>query len=176
MNKQSFRVANWTVGSKITAFTFALVSVILAGLVFTITWTTSSLLHARAIANVQSELQSVLNAVEMFDSVMKSQATSFGRIFATHFEGEFTLDTDAMVAVGDKQVPTLKSGGKPLNLDFTLPDRFTRQTGGNATIFVASGDDFVRVSTSVPPLCGFFVRRQTPSPTRNALPSASVIS
>ncbi len=149
MNKKSFSVANWTVGSKITAFTFALVSVILAGLVFTITWTTSSMLHARAIANVHSELQSVVNAVEMFDSVMKSQASSFGRIFATHFEGEFTLDTAAMVAVGDKQVPTLSIAGKPLNLDFALPDRFTRQTGGNATIFVASGDDFVRVSTSV---------------------------
>jgi methyl-accepting chemotaxis protein-2 (aspartate sensor receptor) len=149
MNKKSFSPAHWTVGSKITAFTFALVSIILAGLVFTITWTTSSMLHARAIANVNSELQSVVNAVEMFDNVMKSQATSFGRIFATDFDGEFTLDTDAMVAVGDKQVPTLKSGGKPLNLDFTLPDRFTHQTGGNATIFAASGDDFVRVSTSV---------------------------
>ena len=149
MNKKSFSVTNLTVGSKITAFTFALVSVILAGLVFTITWTTSSMLHARAIANVDSELQSVVNAVEMFDNVMKSQATSFGRIFATHFEGEFTLDPDAMVAVGDRQVPTLNSNGKPLNLDFTLPDRFTHQTGGNATIFVASGDDFVRISTSV---------------------------
>jgi methyl-accepting chemotaxis protein len=149
MNKKSFSVANWTVGSKITAFTFALVSVILAGLVFTITLTTSSMLHARAIANVESELQSVVNAVEMFDGVMKSQAASFGRIFATHFEGEFTLDTGAIVAVGDKQVPTLNIAGKPLNLDFTLPDRFTRQTGGNATIFAASGDDFVRVSTSV---------------------------
>jgi methyl-accepting chemotaxis protein len=149
MNKQSFRVANWTVGTKITAFTFALVSVILAGLVFTITWTTSSMLHARAIANVESELQSVVNAVEMFDKVMKSQAVSFGRIFAAQFDGEFTLDTGTMVAVGDKQVPTLKIAGKPLNLDFTLPDRFTHQTGGNATIFAASGDDFVRVSTSV---------------------------
>jgi methyl-accepting chemotaxis protein-2 (aspartate sensor receptor) len=149
MTKQSFNVASWTVGSKITAFTFALVGAILAGLVFTITWTTSSMLHARAIANVNSELQSVSNAVEMFDHVMKSQAVSFGRIFATYLDGEFSLDTDAMVAVGDKQVPTLKAGGKALNLDFTLPDRFTRQTGGNATIFAASGDDFVRVSTSV---------------------------
>ncbi|MFS2027823.1 Cache 3/Cache 2 fusion domain-containing protein [Massilia sp. CT11-137] len=149
MNKKSFSVANLTVGSKITAFSFALVAVILAGLVFTITWTTSSMLHARAIANVDSELQSVVNAVEMFDNVMKSQATSFGRIFATDFEGEFALDPDAVVAVGDKQVPTLTANGKPLNLDFTLPDRFTHQTGGNATIFVASGDDFVRISTSV---------------------------
>ena len=149
MNKPSFRVANWTVGSKITAFSFALVSAILAGLVFTISWTTSSLLHGRAIASVNTELQSVINTVDVFDGAMRSQAISFGRIFATGFEGDFTLDTAALVAVGDKQVPTLKIAGTPLNLDFTQPDRFTRQTGGNATIFVASGDDFVRISTSV---------------------------
>ena len=149
MNKLSFRVANWTVGSKITAFSFALVSAILAGLVFTISWTTSSLLHGRAIASVNTELQSVINTVDVFDGAMRSQAISFGRIFATGFEGDFTLDTAALVAVGDKQVPTLKIAGTPLNLDFTQPDRFTRQTGGNATIFVASGDDFVRISTSV---------------------------
>ncbi|KQV33477.1 Cache 3/Cache 2 fusion domain-containing protein [Massilia sp. Root335] len=149
MNKKSFSVANWTVGSKITAFTFALVGVILAGLVFTITWTTSSMLHARAIANVESELQSVVNAVEMFDNVMKSQAVGYGRVFASQFAGEFTRDDSKMVAVGDRQVPTLSVAGKPLNLDFTLPDAFTRQTGGNASVFVVSGDDYVRVTTSV---------------------------
>jgi methyl-accepting chemotaxis protein-2 (aspartate sensor receptor) len=149
MNTKSFSVANLTVGSKITAFTFALVGVILAGLVFTITWTTSSMLHARAIANVESELQSVVNAVEMFDNVMKSQAVGYGRIFASQFAGEFTRDDSKMVTVGDKQVPTLSVAGKPLNLDFTLPDAFTRQTGGNASVFVVSGDDYVRVTTSV---------------------------
>ena len=149
MNIKSFNVAQWTVGSKITAFSFALVSAILAGLVFTITWTTSSMLHARAIANVQSELQSVYNAVEMFDKVMKSQALGYGRIFATNFAGEFTRDDSKMVTVGDKQVPTLSIAGKPLNLDFTLPDAFTHQTGGNASVFVVSGDDYVRVTTSV---------------------------
>ncbi|WP_198115318.1 methyl-accepting chemotaxis protein [Massilia rhizosphaerae] len=149
MNKKSFNVANWTVGSKITAFSFALVSAILAGLVVTITWTTTSMLHARAIAHVESELQSVVNAVEIFDNAVKHQAVSYGRIFASQFVGEFTLDTDALVTVADKQVPTLKLAGKPLNLDFTLPDLFTHETGGNATIFAASGDDFVRVSTSV---------------------------
>ena len=149
MNKQSFSIANWTVGSKITAFTFALVSVIVACLVVVISWTTTSILHARAIANVESELQSVVNAVEMFDGAVKNQAVSYGKIFASEFDGEFTLDTNALVTVGDEQVPTMKAGGKPLNLDFALPDAFTRQTGGNATIFAASGDEFVRVSTSL---------------------------
>ena len=149
MTNKSFSFRNWTVGSKITAFTFGLLSVILAALVVTISWTTSSMLHARAIQSVQTELHSVVNAVDLFNQAMTSQASSFGRIFATNFESEFALDESAMVTVGDKSVPTLTNGGHPLNLDFTLPDRFTRQTRGNATIFVASGDDFVRISTSV---------------------------
>jgi methyl-accepting chemotaxis protein-2 (aspartate sensor receptor) len=149
MNKKSFSFNNWTVGSRITAFTFALLSVILAALVFTISWTTSNMLHARAVASVQTELRSVVNAVELFNQAMTSQAASFSRIFATEFENKFTLDDSAMVTVGSKSVPTLKDGDRALNLDFAIPDRFTRQTRGNATIFVASGDDFVRISTSV---------------------------
>src|SRR5439155_25525944 len=73
----------------------------------------------------------------------------YERIFGAGFEGEFGLDAGHTVTVGAREVPMLTSGGKPLNLDFTLPDRFTRETSGNATIFVASGDDFVRISTSV---------------------------
>jgi len=149
MKEKSFSVSDWTVGAKITAFTFALVSLILAALVVTISWSTSSMLHRHAVTNMNSELRGVLNTVELFNRAMTSQTVSYGKIFATGFEGEFSLDPGTLVTVGDKSVPTLLSGGKPLNLDFTIPDRFTRQTTGNATIFAASGDDFVRISTSV---------------------------
>jgi methyl-accepting chemotaxis protein-2 (aspartate sensor receptor) len=149
MNKRMFDVSSWSVGSKITVFTFALVGLILAGLVTFISWSTSSLLRERAIVNVQSELRSVMATVEMFDKAVSSEALSFGKVFAASLPGEFSLDTASTVDVGGKQVPTLKNGDKPLNLDFSAPDRFTRETGGNATIFAASGDDFIRVSTSV---------------------------
>ena len=42
-----------------------------------------------------------------------------------------------------------RHGGSALNGDFSIPDRFTERTGVTATIFVRSGDDFVRVSTSL---------------------------
>ncbi|WP_323141486.1 methyl-accepting chemotaxis protein [Massilia phyllosphaerae] len=149
MQSKSFSIRDWTVGTKLTAFTFALVSLILLGLVITVSSTTSSMLRKRAIENMNSELHGVVNTVELFNQAMSSQASSYGRIFATVLDGEFSLDPQASVKVGELDVPTLLLGGKPLNLDFTAPDRFTRQTGGNATIFVASGDDFVRISTSV---------------------------
>jgi len=149
MNSTSFSVKNWTVGAKLTAFTFALVSLILFALVLTVSWTTSSMLRQRAVENMNSELHGVVNTVELFNQAMSSQAASYGRIFAIGFDGGFSLDPQALVKVGEMNVPTLLVGGKPLNLDFAAPDRFTRETGGNATIFVASGDDFVRISTSV---------------------------
>ncbi|TQK11293.1 Cache 3/Cache 2 fusion domain-containing protein [Herbaspirillum sp. SJZ107] len=149
MQSKSFGFKDWSVGTKLTAFTFALVSLILLGLVVTVSFTTSSMLRKRAVENMNSELHGVVNTVELFNQAMSSQAASYGRIFATVLDGEFSLDPQATVKVGELDVPTLLLGGKPLNLDFTAPDRFTRQTGGNATIFVASGDDFVRISTSV---------------------------
>jgi len=149
MNKPTLDVSSWSVGSKITVFTFALVGLILAVLVTGISWTTSRLLEERAAASIQGELRSVTATVEMFDKAVSSEAISFGKIFAASLAGEYRLDAENTVDVAGKQVPTLLHDGKPLNLDFSIPDQFTRTTGGNATIFAASGEDFVRVTTSV---------------------------
>jgi methyl-accepting chemotaxis protein-2 (aspartate sensor receptor) len=149
MNKRFFDFSSWSVGSKVTGLTFALVSLILAALVTTTSWSTSRLLHDRAVTNIQSELKTVAAAVEMFDKAVSSEAVGFGKIFIAGLQGEFSLDAANTVEVAGKQVPLLKLGGKPLNLDFSAPDEFTRTTGGNATIFAASGEDFVRISTSV---------------------------
>jgi methyl-accepting chemotaxis protein-2 (aspartate sensor receptor) len=149
MSNSKFHPANWRVGSKITAFTFCLVSLILAVLVLTITLTTSSMLETRAVRSVASELRGVVNTVEVFNKTVSSEAVSFGRIFASGFRGAFAIDTENPVDVAGQTVPALKNGDQVLNLNFAAPDQFTAQTGGNATIFVASGDDFVRVSTSV---------------------------
>ncbi|RYE94880.1 MAG: methyl-accepting chemotaxis protein, partial [Oxalobacteraceae bacterium] len=132
MQSKSFGFKDWTVGTKLTTFTFALVSLILLGLVLTVSWTTSSMLRKRAVDNINVELHGVVNTVELFNQAMTSQATSYGRIFASGLEGDFSLDPQASVKVGALNVPTLLLGGKPLNLDFAAPDRFTRQTGGNA--------------------------------------------
>ncbi|MEW6371580.1 MAG: Cache 3/Cache 2 fusion domain-containing protein [Pseudomonadota bacterium] len=149
MHKQKFSTAGWSVGSKISVFSFALVGAVLAALVMTISITTSTMLEERARRSLDGELQGVVNTVELFNTTVSNEAVSFGRIFATNFTDGFELDAAATVDIGGKQVPTLKSNGRVLNLDFGIPDRFTATTGGNATIFAASGEDFVRVSTSV---------------------------
>jgi methyl-accepting chemotaxis protein-2 (aspartate sensor receptor) len=60
-----------------------------------------------------------------------------------------SLDPSRRVDVMGQSTPILRSGGADLNLDCSIPDRFTEATGVTATIFARSGEDFVRISTSI---------------------------
>ncbi len=141
--------SNWTIGTRISAITFGLMSATIAALLVVITIAISSMLEERAAASVSNELRSVANTVDMFNRSTSSQVRSFGEIFKRSLPGAFELDSAATVDIGGKPAPTLKLDGKVLNLDFTAPDAFTAQTTGNATIFAVDGEDFVRVTTSV---------------------------
>ena len=50
----------------------------------------------------------------------------------------------------DKTTPGLYFGSTKVNNDFTVVDKVKAEAGGTATLFVKSGDDYVRVSTNVP--------------------------
>lgn len=50
---------------------------------------------------------------------------------------------------GDKEVPGIYFGTRRINNNYDLVDDIKKQTGATATIFVKSGDDFIRVSTNV---------------------------
>lgn len=51
--------------------------------------------------------------------------------------------------VAGKKVPAIYFGSTKENNDFTLVDDVAKEAGGTATIFVKSGDEFVRVATNV---------------------------
>ncbi len=140
---------HWGVGAKITFFTFALTAIILAGLLTMISYTTGSLLEQRTETKMVDDMSKVKTTIEIFNRVVASEATSFAHVLAGTFEGKFSIDQQALVDVAGKMVPTLKNGETPLNMDFAIVDRFTAQTNATATVFVVSGDDFIRVSTSV---------------------------
>jgi methyl-accepting chemotaxis protein len=149
MLSNATRPSTWGVGTKITAFTFALVGLILGGLIWMISHTTSALLATRAQESVQNDLRGVQNMVEMFHLAVSTETDTFSHLFASKFPGTFALDTSNTTDVKGKAVPTLSIGGAPVNMDFAIPDHFTTLTGGAATVFAASGDDFIRVSTSL---------------------------
>ncbi|MBP1204472.1 methyl-accepting chemotaxis protein-2 (aspartate sensor receptor) [Duganella sp. 1411] len=150
MSTFTMNTRNWGVGTKITVFTFALISVILAVLLSLINMSTSAMLKDRAKSNVANSLNGISNTVEVFNNAMTNEASSFARLFAAGFgEGKFSLDPATKVDIGGKATPSLLHNGKTLNMDFAIPDKFTAETGVIATIFAADGEEFVRVSTSL---------------------------
>lgn len=52
-------------------------------------------------------------------------------------------------AVAGKPVPALYFGMTKINNNFAVVDEVKQEIGGTATLFVKSGDDFVRVATNV---------------------------
>src|SRR6201992_125121 len=52
-------------------------------------------------------------------------------------------------AVAGKIVPAIHFGTTRMNNNFVLVDEVQKEAGGTATIFVKSGDEFVRVATNV---------------------------
>jgi hypothetical protein len=51
--------------------------------------------------------------------------------------------------VAGKQVPAFYFGSTKMNNNFDLVDEVVKQAGGTATIFVKTGDEYVRVATNV---------------------------
>jgi methyl-accepting chemotaxis protein len=142
-------ISNLKVGTKISLFAFALTSVILASLILAIGYTTSTLVEKRAFDQIAKVEQGVVNMIAIFNQTADSDVSRFSKLLASSFPGEFTLDPVRTVAIAGKPVPVLKNGATDLNLEFSVLDAFTAHTGVTATVFVKSGEDFVRISTSV---------------------------
>jgi Cache 3/Cache 2 fusion domain len=86
---------------------------------------------ARVFAGPTEDVQAAMQ-------LLKSKAAKLG---APSVKGE--------EAVAGKIRPTLHFGATKMNGNFVLVDEVQKEAGGTATIFVKSGDEFVRVATNV---------------------------
>ncbi len=102
-----------------------------------------------ATHSVESVNATVLDMVDVFAVQVEKGADRLMTALQFSIQEPLRLDPTASARIGERTVPVLRLGGKPLNLDFGLVDMFTRETGGVATIFARDGDDFVRITTSV---------------------------
>lgn len=90
------------------------------------------------VASGRAQDGAALHKVRTAMELLKSEAAKLG---PAKIEG-----TDV---VASKQVPALYFGGTKINNTHDLVDDVVKKVGGTATIFVKSGDDYVRVATNV---------------------------
>ncbi|MEB0107746.1 methyl-accepting chemotaxis protein [Pseudomonas sp. MH9.3] len=99
--------------------------------------------------HLASEARLLADQLNTFHSTLRESTQRLTGLFEKRFSAGLSVRADQMIAVGGVQTPSLLLGSDVLNNNFTEVDEFKQMSGGVATVFVRSGDDFIRVSTSL---------------------------
>ena len=147
MNNKFFN--NLNLGVKLSLFTFFLVALIFLAYGWASAASTSQLLEQRGARDIAGRTNTMIQMLDTFDASHKSEADRFGLLLASYFPGKFSIDGSKTVDVAGKPTPQLKNGNDVINLNFSIADSFTSASRAVATVFIKSGDDFIRISTSL---------------------------
>ncbi|AZD95699.1 MULTISPECIES: methyl-accepting chemotaxis protein [Pseudomonas] len=99
--------------------------------------------------HLASEARLLADQLNTFHGTLRESTQRLSGLFEKRFSGGLSLHPDQPVTVAGTQTPGLHLGDVVLNNNFEEVDEFKQMTAGVATVFVRSGDDFIRVSTSL---------------------------
>lgn len=99
--------------------------------------------------HLASEARLLADQLNTFHSTLRESTQRLSGLFEKRFGAGLSVRADEPVAVAGVQTPSLYLGNEVLNNNFEEVDEFKQMSGGVATVFVRSGDDFIRVSTSL---------------------------
>ncbi|BAQ83877.1 methyl-accepting chemotaxis protein [Pseudomonas sp. St29] len=99
--------------------------------------------------HLASEARLLADQLNTFHGSLRESTQRLSGLFENRFSGGLSLHPEQPVSVAGVQTPGLHLGDVVLNNNFEEVDEFKQMTAGVATLFVRSGDDFIRVSTSL---------------------------
>ncbi|MCP1442703.1 methyl-accepting chemotaxis protein [Pseudomonas sp. GGS8] len=99
--------------------------------------------------HLASEARLLADQLSTFHGTLRESTQRLSGLFEKRFSAGLSVHPDEPVAVAGVQTPGLHLGSEVLNNNFKEVDEFKQMTAGVATLFVRSGEDFIRVSTSL---------------------------
>ncbi|MEX3683081.1 Cache 3/Cache 2 fusion domain-containing protein, partial [Paraburkholderia sp. BR14320] len=138
-----------SVGARLAVLSCVLVAVIFSTFAWALARAAGDQVRDQVLARIAEKDRSIAAMIALFDQALSAEVDRSMALFASLLPADFSLDDTQKVDIGGTATPTFKAGDKVLNLDFTIPDQFLQRSGAIATIFARSGDDFVRVTTSL---------------------------
>ncbi|WP_339539018.1 methyl-accepting chemotaxis protein [Pseudomonas sp. RA_15y_Pfl2_54] len=99
--------------------------------------------------HLASEARLLADQLSTFHGTLRESTQRLSGLFEMRFSTGLSIHPSEPVTVAGTQTPGLHLGGEVMNNNFKEVDEFQQMTAGVATLFVRSGEDFVRVSTSL---------------------------
>ncbi|WP_027926375.1 methyl-accepting chemotaxis protein [Pseudomonas sp. URMO17WK12:I12] len=99
--------------------------------------------------HLASEARLLADQLSTFHGTLRESTQRLAGLFEKRFSVGLSVHPEEPVAVAGTQTPGLHLGSEVLNNNFKEVDEFKQMTAGVATLFVRSGEDFIRVSTSL---------------------------
>jgi methyl-accepting chemotaxis protein len=144
-----FSLRRASVGARLAMLSCALVAVIFATFTFALTRSAGKQVERQVLERIAEKDRSIAAMIGLFDKGLSAEVGRSMTLFVSLLPPNCTLDETQKVAINGVATPTIKAGDKILNMDFSIPDQFLQSSGAIATIFARTGDDFVRVTTSL---------------------------
>ncbi|HYS62870.1 MAG TPA: Cache 3/Cache 2 fusion domain-containing protein [Paraburkholderia sp.] len=138
-----------SVGARLAVLSCVLVALIFAAFALALTRTAGKQVSDQVLERIADKDRSIAAMITLFDKALSAEVDRSMSLFASFLPVAYTLDETQKIDVSGVAAPTMKAGDKVLNMDFTIPDQFLERSGAIATVFARSGDDFVRVTTSL---------------------------
>jgi methyl-accepting chemotaxis protein-2 (aspartate sensor receptor) len=139
---------DWNIGLKLSMSTFALVGGMFMLFILLGGYRSAKQAESEAIREVSDKTSLIVDTVSIVDRNLRAEVNTYAKVFENSFADKFRIEQGRTREIDGRAAPVLMNGDTEINLNFAIPDRFTELTGAYATIFVRSGDDFIRITTS----------------------------
>ena len=103
----------------------------------------------RIEVGASEQAKTLVRLLNITDELVGEQVVSAMRLLKEHGSALGMPTTNGTIRIGGKIVPSLMLGLEQQTNRYELVDEVTNVVGGTATVFVKSGDDFVRIATNV---------------------------
>jgi methyl-accepting chemotaxis protein len=137
-----------SLAKKVTILQVFIVTLSMFVFIFYINVYLGNYINDQVEAKIETEVDNLKQTTKIYNNSLEDTALKLAYIFESGF-GNFHINPDEKIKVNGVDTPLMSSGGFVLNNNFSKVEAFTDLTGSVATIFAISGDDFVRVSTSL---------------------------
>jgi len=136
-------------GTKLSLITGISVAVLFLFFTLLLSQKASQQLEKLAVEDLQNQSSAIVDMVQMFNTSLTEEVESFTRLYNSFLPQPVGIDASQNRTINATSVPLLKGGDTELHENNSFSDDFLQRTGAISTLFVRSGDDFVRVATSL---------------------------